>query len=79
MPTVMSTGDLRLPVRYRSWDEWRDDRSSAADATVAFDAPGCFCAACWGQGRVLSSSPNGEGLIPSPCRVCAATGRAPGD
>jgi hypothetical protein len=78
MPTIMSTGRLRLPVRYRSWGEWRLERpADGALAAVPGSVPAEFCAGCWGQGRILRAAPNGEGLVPDPCGACAATGAAP--
>jgi hypothetical protein len=72
MPTIMSEGRLRLPVLYRSWSAWRRERPDAEPGAVPAD----FCAACWGQGRILRAARNGEGLVPEPCADCAATGRA---
>jgi hypothetical protein len=34
----------------------------------------CFCATCWGQGRIWSPARNGEGLIPVTCRACDGQG-----
>jgi DnaJ-class molecular chaperone len=70
-----------LPVVYRSWSEWRAHCRTRRDTArgSAGAAPNVaateFCATCWGNGRILRHARNGEGLIPTACGACDATGR----
>jgi len=34
----------------------------------------CFCATCWGAGRILVQARNGEGPVPVTCRTCDGGG-----
>jgi hypothetical protein len=67
-----------IPVRYESWQDWREQK--IADAHERRSAPvvepdSAPCGYCWGQRRILGPAPNGEGLIPQICVPCAGTGR----
>lgn len=68
-----------VPVRYIDWAEWREIRTAddVMQAATCATVGGCFCASCWGAGRILEESPNGEGLIPVMCAWCAGRGTMP--
>jgi hypothetical protein len=61
-----------IPVAYPRWRDWRAERREIATAPPLPLAPAgtCFCATCWGQGRIWSAARNGEGLIAHRCPVC---------
>jgi hypothetical protein len=76
MLTVIDPGEVRVPVAYATWADWREGRRDVlADPPTAPAAE--FCALCWGQGRIAVPAGNGEGLIPVTCAVCDGTGRVP--
>jgi hypothetical protein len=61
-----------VPVAYTSWLDWRIDKRQSTDFDPLPLVPSatCFCAMCWGQGRIWSPARNGEGLIPQLCTTC---------
>lgn len=65
-----------IPVAYRSWLHWREDRQRVRDDSPMPLVPTgvSFCASCWGQGRTWSQARNGEGLVPVTCRGCDGEG-----
>lgn len=65
-----------IPVAYRSWLHWREDRQRDRDASPLPLVPTgvSFCASCWGQGRTWSQARNGEGLVPVTCAGCGGEG-----
>jgi hypothetical protein len=67
-------GDSRVSVAYESWTDWRA-RKGIDSATAPLGS--CFCAICWGAGRVFEAAMNGEGLIPVACATCCGTGAVP--
>lgn len=67
-----------FPVCYIDWAEWRDVRIEAEDEFSLAGAPMmCFCAVCWGAGRILEYAANGEGLVPTTCTHCGGVGSVP--
>jgi hypothetical protein len=71
---VLLEGMPPIPVRYSDWREWRDVRLDDLPPAPLAPATGCFCAACWGQGRMLEEARNGEGLVPVACADCGGSG-----
>ncbi len=69
-------GEPGVPVSYLSWSDWRSQRGIDAGAPTA-PLGSCFCAICWGAGRVFEPAMNGEGLIPTSCPTCCGTGSVP--
>jgi len=69
-------GESRVSVGYASWSDWRSQQGLMPHAPPA-PFGSCFCAICWGAGRVLEPAMNGEGLIPQPCPTCRGTGSVP--
>ena len=65
-----------IPVAYRSWMDWREDRQRATcyDPVPLVPIGVSFCASCWGQGRTWSQARNGEGLVPVTCAGCDGEG-----
>jgi hypothetical protein len=77
MAAIVLEGAERIPVRYEDWGEWRTELAVTAKR-LPLIAPGtCFCAMCWGAGRVLRQAANGEGLVPLRCATCAGSGVIP--
>jgi hypothetical protein len=69
-------GEPSTSVAYGSWSDWRSRRGIDAAAPSA-PLGSCFCANCWGAGRVFEAARNGEGLIPVACATCCGTGGVP--
>ena len=69
-------GETRVSVGYASWADWRSQQGILPAAPPA-PLGTCFCAICWGAGRVLEPAMNGEGLVPQPCPTCCGTGSVP--
>ena len=62
----------RIPVLYRNWSEWRGDqlRTGALPTLPLLPRDSCFCAHCWGAGRIYEPARNGEGNVPRTCPAC---------
>lgn len=76
MPAVVM--EDMIPVRYESWQDWRAVQVDAARAQAErplVEPETAPCGHCWGQRRIWSAAPNGEGLIPQVCIHCLGTGR----
>ena len=69
-------GEPRSSVAYESWSDWRA-RQCTDPAALSAPIGSCFCAICWGAGRLLEPAMNGEGLIPVSCPTCCGTGSVP--
>ena len=69
-------GEPRIAVAYDSWAQWRAEQCFLPEAPPA-PFGSCFCAICWGAGRLLEPAMNGEGLVPQPCPTCCGTGSVP--
>ena len=74
MAAIVSEGRSAILVRYDDWAHWRVVRAVAVAPPRLLAEGSCFCADCWGQGRILTPAANGEGLIPLPCSTCAGLG-----
>ena len=65
----------QLPVCYVDWAQWRETRTETALGLPAdLVVVRCFCAFCWGAGRIVEDARNGEGLIPVTCERCLGEG-----
>ena len=74
MAAIVLQGVERIPVRYESWPEWRDELLTPLEP-MPLIAPGTgFCAMCWGSGQIHSEAANGEGLVPHRCLTCHGSG-----
>lgn len=81
MAAVVFFGTPPVPVRYGSWDAWREDVRTPLPPLRVIAPETVSCALCWGQGRIWEAAPNGEGLVPHGCWECGGSGlvrREPG-
>ena len=74
MAAIVTEGRSAILVRYDDWAHWRIARVGAATRYPLLAEGTCFCACCWGQGRILTPAANGEGLIPVACATCEGLG-----
>jgi hypothetical protein len=73
---TINEGEPRTAVAYDSWSDWRT-RQGIDPGALSAPLGSCFCAICWGAGRVFEPARNGEGLIPTACPTCCGTGSVP--
>jgi hypothetical protein len=76
---IIPDSELRIPVVYQDWAEWRifRRRESEPVSGVLVERDQSFlqaCGLCWGSACYLEQASNGEGLVPRPCPQCRGTG-----
>jgi hypothetical protein len=74
LAAIVSEGRSAILVRYDDWAHWRIAQGGGVTPFPLLAEGTCFCAGCWGQGRILTPAANGEGLIPLACPTCMGLG-----